>query len=266
MIEDNLSAAYTDGHAWRTGPHAVYARMAEAAVSAVLGDRRLDGALAIDAGAGTGALAEVLASRGAGIRCFDASPAMASAGPRPACAADIRHLPVADGVATITGANFVLSHLADPAAALREMARVTAAGGTVLATAFPAGPDVPSHPLKQAIEAALVEAGYAPPPWYEILKTTGEARVGSASALHALAAEAGLTTIRTTTVLVTLAGLAPSAISAWRLGMAHVLPFISTLTAPARDRLHTSVLSAINATGQSDPVPVLVMAAQPRRS
>jgi len=174
------AGGYLDGTAWAAGPDRVYGLLADAAMGLLPGD--LSGVLALDAGAGTGAVARALRRRGARTVSSDLSPAMLAAGPAPAFAADIRSLPLGDGTIDLAVAAMVLSHLTDPGAALAELVRVTRPGGTVLATAFPAGP---GHPVAVAANRALAAQGFRAPDWYTEMKTIGEARVGTAGAARA---------------------------------------------------------------------------------
>jgi ubiquinone/menaquinone biosynthesis C-methylase UbiE len=113
-----------------------------------LRDKALDaaplvpGALAADLGAGTGFLSEGLLARGLRVVAVDQSPAMlAELVGRLGSPAGLETrqgtaeaLPVADGEVDFVFANMFLHHVEDPAAALREMARILAPGGTLVLT------------------------------------------------------------------------------------------------------------------------------------
>lgn len=115
----------------------------------------LDGRLVLDVGAGTGPVAGRWPSTPpAGMLGYDRSNRP------PTVLADARALPVRDGGAGAVVAAFSLNHLPDPAAGLREAARVVARGGAVLASAYAADD---THPVKQAVEAALRSHGWSPP-------------------------------------------------------------------------------------------------------
>ncbi|MEO8594641.1 MAG: class I SAM-dependent methyltransferase [Candidatus Solibacter sp.] len=92
---------------------------------------------ALDVGCGTGRWTARLNAIG-----LDASPAMlARAAAKPAlhgrlAVADAAMLPIATGAADLVLCALTLGHLADPAPALREFARVLAPGGTLLLTDF----------------------------------------------------------------------------------------------------------------------------------
>ena len=89
---------------------------------------------------------------------------------------DVTALPLCDGCADLTVAGFVLSHLDDAGRGLSELVRVTKPGGTVLATAFPAGSGAPSHPVKVVVDDVLSEYGYRAPDWYLALNPPGRSR------------------------------------------------------------------------------------------
>jgi len=129
---------------WRAAPYDRFADLClEAAAAQGTSVRR-----ALVAACGTGSAAVELAGRGLAVAGFDLSPAMlavaaakrASGGPgagQPALVVgDLRAVPVRDGWADlVTVLNASLNYLLDPeavAAALAELGRVTAPGGTVV--------------------------------------------------------------------------------------------------------------------------------------
>jgi SAM-dependent methyltransferase len=245
-----MTRPYGHGPAWRAGPHRVYRRFAAAALDALTVP--LAGLATVDAGCGTGAVAEELVARGATVVCVDRSPGMVREAPAPRVVADIAALPLRDRCVDLAAAGFVLSHVDDPAAVLGELARVTRPGGLVVATGFPAGD---THPVKEAADAVLADAGYRPPEWYLRVKHTGEARAGD---LPALARGAGLA-VRLLTVDAPLSDLSVEAVSAWRLGMAHIAPFVAA--SPRRDELAARVEAAVRTAGLAQPVRVVVLVA-----
>jgi SAM-dependent methyltransferase len=92
-----------------------------------------------DVGCGNGSYLAELTRRGFRGRCLgiDLSPGMAAAARSRApaaglAAADICALPLRDGAAGLTLAMHMLYHVPDPAAAVRELRRVTRPGGVVI--------------------------------------------------------------------------------------------------------------------------------------
>ncbi|HEY7224172.1 MAG TPA: methyltransferase domain-containing protein [Micromonosporaceae bacterium] len=254
-----MRAAYRDGAAWRRGPHVVYRRFAAAAVATV--DRNIAGLTTVDAGAGTGAMGEELAARGARVVYTDREPAMLREAPAPRLLCDITALGLRDHSVDLAVAGFVLSHVDEPSRAMAELARVTRRDGLVVATGFPAGQ---GHPVKEAVDAVLADFGYGPPAWYLRLKRAGEARVGDPAALAALSGTAGLRAVRVACLEVALAGLTAESIVAWRLGMAQIAPFVSRLPAGRREALMAQAQTALSSAALAQPVQVLVLTGEPR--
>jgi SAM-dependent methyltransferase len=249
-------SAYIDGAAWAGGPDRVYGLAAEAAIRVLPDD--LSGVLAFDAGAGTGAATRALRRRGARTVSSDLSLGMLAAGPRPALVADVRHLPLRAGAVDLSVATMVLSHLSDPEAGLAELSRVTRPAGTVLASAFPAGA---RHPARQAAERVLAADGYRPPDWYVALKAAGETRVGTPEALRALGRAVGLVDVHIEELAVDLASLDVDALVGWRLGMAHVAPYLADLSPRHRDALARAVADAVRVSPAA-PLGLLVLLAR----
>ena len=102
------------------------------------------GTSAADVGAGTGFLAEGLLARGVRVVAVDRSPAMLAElgrklGERHGERLELRAgeaaaLPLADGEVDYAFANMFLHHVEDPAAAIRELARIVGPGGRVVVT------------------------------------------------------------------------------------------------------------------------------------
>lgn len=100
------------------------------------------GALAVDIGAGTGEAVAALAATGARVIGVDSSEKMLQVCRQRLTEAalenvelrlgDAEALPLADGECDTALASMVLHHLPDPAAGVREMARVVKAGGKVV--------------------------------------------------------------------------------------------------------------------------------------
>jgi SAM-dependent methyltransferase len=95
--------------------------------------------LTLDLGCGEGRLSRVLAARGHRMVGIEASPALAAAAREadPSIdvhVADAAALPLPDGVADIVVASMVLMNLDDLGSAMREVARVLAPGGRLVAS------------------------------------------------------------------------------------------------------------------------------------
>ncbi|MFP3714218.1 class I SAM-dependent methyltransferase [Puerhibacterium sp. TATVAM-FAB25] len=120
----------------------------------------------LDAGTGTGNLAGALSDAGHRVTAVDAEPTMVdrAATRRPEVTflhAALPHLPFADRVFDAAVASFVLDHVDRPRHAVRELARVTRAGGTVRVSVWPAAP--PSR-LSRLWDEVVDRAGARRPP------------------------------------------------------------------------------------------------------
>jgi ubiquinone/menaquinone biosynthesis C-methylase UbiE len=238
-------ASYRNGAEWADGPQAVYDRLAVAALSRL--PDRLDGVTAVDVGAGTGAATRELLRRGADVVAVDLSPSMLAEltrqtdGRVPTFVGDIRRLSTRDNTFDVAVAAFVLNHLDDPAAGVRELARVTRPGGHVLATTF--GAD--DHPIKAAVDEVLMRYGFVHPEWYRVVK---EQRIPLSATVGSLAASGsagGLADLRVEDMRIDLSDLPTRDTVAYRLGLAHIAPFVATLDAATRMRLDAELADAI---------------------
>lgn len=120
------------------------------------------GARHLDVGSGTGSLAARASELGRTVVALDADPAMVglsnAAVPGRAMRAALPDLPFDDGTFDSVTANFVLNHVGDPRAAMRDLARVTSPGGRVAATIWPA-----RNPVWAALVADVFDsAGVVP--------------------------------------------------------------------------------------------------------
>ncbi|HTJ73986.1 MAG TPA: methyltransferase domain-containing protein [Acidimicrobiales bacterium] len=246
------AAAYTaTGALWERGPARIYDRLA-----AVLVGRSpvaLDGRRVLDVGAGTGAASRAaLAAGAAGVVALDAAYGMlaheAAARP-PAVVGDMLALPFRASAFGAAVAAFSLNHLADPVAGLREMARVTGAGGAVLAATYAQDDD---HPVKAAVSAALAARGWAPAPWYRSMMTTVVPLLATAERFAAAAAAAGLDA-QVRAVRVPFPELDAMDLVAWRFGMVQHAPFVAGLPDAERRAVVTDALDLLG----DEPAPLV---------
>ncbi|MGC4893744.1 class I SAM-dependent methyltransferase [Micromonospora sp. DT31] len=96
----------------------------------------------LDVGTGTGTVAALACARAAKVTAADAEPSMLEIARRRAPDAETRHailphLPFPDDYFHAVVANFVLNHVGDPAAAIREMRRVVRRDGRLAVTIWP---------------------------------------------------------------------------------------------------------------------------------
>lgn len=154
-----------------------------------------DGPL-LDVGCGTGALAAAAAATGRRVVAVDADPDMTAQAfaplPGRVAVAALPHLPFPDDTFATTTANFVVNHVADPRAAVAELARVTRAGGRVAMTSWTSDPPAWATLVGDAFDAA----GAVAPPARRLAPELDFER--SADGLAGLAVGAGLTPLTVT--------------------------------------------------------------------
>jgi SAM-dependent methyltransferase len=251
-----LRAAYDTGAGlWAEGPEPVYASLARALLAGVAGagvagagvaGAGLSGGQVLDLGAGTGVAGRAALAAGAeSVVCVDSALGMlrrCETGLHPVVA-DLTALPFRDNCFDLALAAFCLGHLHRPVAGLREARRVAAA---LAAGSFAAGWN---HPAKAAVDEVLASFGYRPPPWYVTFKQDTEPWASDPAALGRDTAAAGYTDIRLRTVTVDTGRSSPAELASWRLGMAHVAPFVAALAAPRRAELRRAAEAAVTGTG-----------------
>jgi SAM-dependent methyltransferase len=202
----------------------------------------LAGAVALDAGAGSGVAGRALTARGARVVSADRELDMAAyvAGSGPAVAADVRRLPFRDHVFDVVVAAFVVNHLPDPVGGLRELARVTRAGGVVLASTFSAE----RASAKETVDAVAERHGFVRPAWYVELQRCAQA-VGDAGAVERALRAAGFAGWSVTEQVVDVGIAAPADVVRYRLGMPHLHAFAVSLTVEARDAFVAEAVDAV---------------------
>jgi SAM-dependent methyltransferase len=240
-----LRAAYDTGaRLWAEGPEPVYASLARALLARV--GAGVAGGRVLDLGAGTGVAGRAALAAGArSVVSADSALGMlrrCKAGLHPV-AADATTLPFRDGCFDLVLAAFCLGHLDRPLAGLREARRV---GAALAASAFAAGWN---HPAKAAVDEVLGAFGYRPPPWYLTFKRDTEPWASDLVLISRDAAAAGYTDVRLRTVTVDTGLSRPAELAAWRLGMAHVAPFVSSLTSVRGASLRGAAEAAVTGTG-----------------
>ena len=114
----------------------------------------------LDVGTGTGTMAVLACTRAARVTAVDAEPSMLEIARRQAPEAEIRHavlphLPFPDDLFDAAVANFVINHVGDPEAAVREMRRVVRPGGRLAVTIWP----YPAPPAQQLWNTIFDAAG-----------------------------------------------------------------------------------------------------------
>ncbi len=252
----DVGAAYdASASAWGGRPSRVYARLS-AALLDTAAPRLVAGARVLDLGAGTGVASVAALERGAAsVVATDLATRMLHRVPAPvrAVVGDAARLPFPDGSFDLVTAAMVLGHLPDPLAAAREARRVAPA---LLASAF--DPDW-SHPAKVAVDAAMAQFGFEVPGWYRQIKEHAAA-VEDPVVLTGLARDAGYEEVRVARVEVDAGLEHAGAVVEWRWGMAHLAPFVATLTPVERARARRAAEDVV-AGMPPVVVPLLVLSA-----
>jgi ubiquinone/menaquinone biosynthesis C-methylase UbiE len=223
------TAYETAAAGWADGPELVYALLARALIAAAAVP--LDGSRVLDLGAGTGAAGRAAQAAGARrVVAVDLAVGMLRRCPAPLrpLAADAAALPFLDDSFDLVVAAFCLNHLGRVAVGLGEARRV---GRAIAASAFAPGW---THPAKAAVEDALRPFGYRPPAWYVSFKSETEPQAGDPALLAEHAEAAGFKDVRVRTITVPTGLSTPAQLASWRLGMAHVAPFVRSLDGPRR--------------------------------
>ena len=236
---------------WADGPGPMYAQLARVLVAAApvpLADR-----LVLDLGAGAGVAGRAALAAGARrVVAVDLSEGMLRRGDggRPV-AADAVALPFRDGSFDLVVAAFCLNHLGSLPAGLAEIRRV---GAAMAASMFAPGW---THPAKDAVDDAVRSFGYRPPAWHTTLAPGSG--VSDLEVLTRCAAAAGFTRVQTNVAAVPTGLATPAELVSWRLGMAHIAPFMRSLDAPGRAAVRRAAEQAVAAAAGTSPMAPLVV-------
>ena len=226
--------------AWSAGPESAYDVMADVLVAAAPLSAR--GALVLDLGAGTGPAARAARRAGAArVVGIDISSQMlvVGSGWDSVIVGDVTRLPIRDQCFDLAVAACCLGHLPEPREALAETRRVS---GAVVASAFLAGW---THPAKAMVDAVAARHGFVLPAWYTWLKTDVEPGVDDPARLATLARDAGYGRVDVTTTAVDGGARTPEQLVTWRLGMAHLAPFVASLGPTERSELRAESVDAL---------------------
>jgi ubiquinone/menaquinone biosynthesis C-methylase UbiE len=258
-VTEQIRRAYDrSGDAWNDGPATVYRALAEPVLEAA-GD--VAGKRVLDVGTGSGVLADELVRRGAAVLAVDLSWSMLRRGAAdrpPAAVADVRALPLRQGSVDLATAAFVLNHLDVPVDGLRQIARVLRPGGRLLATTFEG--EAP-HPAKPLLDEVAARHGFVPPGWYSCVKEHLLPLLASPERFEAAAREAGIARATARRVEVSLDLTVPQLV-AWRMGMAHLAPFVAALDGERRAALVADAEAVAAALAEPVQMGVLLLEAR----
>jgi ubiquinone/menaquinone biosynthesis C-methylase UbiE len=243
-VNDTIGYAGMAG-AWANGAALAYGPMARHLVARA--PCALEGALALDAGAGSGVAGDALRAGGARVvaadREFDMAAYDAAAGP--AVTADVTMLPFRNESFDVVTAAFVINHLPDPATGLAELRRVTRPGGAVLASTFSGDRSA----AKFAVDEVAAEYGFVPPDWYLGFRDTAQGFDDPESVERAVAA-AGFSEWTVTEEAVDVGLSDPADVVRYRLGMPHLHRFAAGLPDDVRGSFVAEATEAVRRTGE----------------
>jgi ubiquinone/menaquinone biosynthesis C-methylase UbiE len=260
VITDPTNAYQGAAAAWAGGPAVMYDTLASVAIADVASELR--GASVVDVGAGTGALCRALRAVGAVPFAVDTSPDMLGEVGDAAVlsvAGDMCALPFSDCCFDAAVSGFAISHIDAPERALDEMRRVVRPGGRVIATVFG---EADARASKDAVDMVAREFGYHPPDWYVQLKTRTEPQSNTPALFRDCAESAGLQDIDVADLTVDSGLSTPEAIAGYRLGLAHLAPFVASLPPERRTELIQRAVTAVRERGQAVWPRVLVLSSR----
>jgi len=243
---DPAQVGYRDAAAaWAAGPMLAYGPLARHLVAR--SPVPLDGAVVLDAGAGTGAAGAVLRELGAFVVAIDLQPEMLLMGRSvggSAAVADVSVLPLRSGAVDVAVAAFVLNHVADPTCTLRELRRACVADGVVLASTFSGQ----RASAKNVVDDVARRYGWEPPRWYAAIQARA-AQIGTCDAFAAASRRAGLVHVEVDEMPIDVGLDDPSALAAYRLGMPQFNELLHQLAPDRRQQLHDDAVEQIRRTG-----------------
>lgn len=245
MSGDDVADRYAGaGRGWAGGAAHVYGPIARDLVGLLAARAgRLEGTRVLDAGAGTGLVSDALAVHGARPLALDVSPDMLAQAPaHPRVVGSVTAVPLRDGVVDAVVAAFVLNHVTDPVRGLRELARVTRGGGTVVAAVYD---NANASAVRDRIDVVTAAHGFSAPGWYRRLKTEAAPLLGSVERMTDAATAAGLADVVVDAVAADVGVERASQLVDYRLGQAHVAAWLGGLDPARRAAVREEAVAAV---------------------
>jgi SAM-dependent methyltransferase len=228
---------------WELHASLVYRPLALALVSRV--PEGIRGLRVLDVGAGTGIGAELLREAGALPVQVDASLDMLlhrREERAPAVVGDGARLPFVDRVFDGVFAAFVLNHLAEPAAGVRELARVVRGGGVVLASVYA---DTSDNGPRDVVDEAARRAGFREPGWYTELRTRRAPQVGTTGKLAHAAEKAGLHVHECVAERIDVGVTTAEDVVRYRFGQAQYAPWFAGMSDDEAEEVRSKAVAAV---------------------
>lgn len=250
------SAYEGSASAWHAGASLLYEQLAETIAAHV----QITGSVkrVLDAGAGTGAMCRALRRRGVNPVALDVSAGMLArvgGAARALIAGDLLALPFGDGSFDAAVSAFAVSHVDDPVRAISELHRVVSPRGSITVAVFGAAA---ANVSKDIVDETAVEFGFSRPAWYVDLKTRTEPLTNTPELLRSCAARAGLHDGHIADI--NAPGLERAEdIVTYRTGMAHLAPFVGSLTPERRAEFMRRAVANVARNGQPVRPRVLIL-------
>lgn len=248
VVSELLLAYEGSGAAWARGPTRLYDRLADRVLRGVAAE--LAGALVLDVGAGTGALCRALRSCGATPVALDVSPDMLAWVDGAAVVSvtgDMLALPFIDNAFDAAVSGFALSHVDAPERALGEIARVVRRNGRVVIGVFGAAA---ANASKDVVDGVAARFGHRRPDWYASLKARTEPLSNTPQLLRACAEAGGLRSPHIDDITVDSGIETPEELVDYRIGMAHLAPFVRSLPPERREEFVGQAIAEVRKCGQ----------------
>ena len=228
---------------WAGGASLVYRPLAIELVAHA--PHPLRGRQVLDVGAGTGLGCAALLGVGARPVAVDLSLNMLRwqhAARPPAAVGELTRLPLRTGAVDDAFAAFVLNHLADPVAGLKELVRVTGPGGAVLASVYSTASD---NSLRDLVDEVAVAHGFVAPDWYIALKANTDSQLGAADAVTTAAHRAGLFDVVVREQVVDVGIHTAEDLVDYRFGQAQFTAWLTGLSPARRVQVRAAVIERI---------------------
>jgi len=139
------------------------------------------------------------------------------------------------------------------------MRRVVRPHGLVIAAVFGSAPNGAS---KDAVDQVARDFGFEPPAWYIGLKVSHEPLSNTPALLEACAESAGLEDIEVADVIADSGLDTPESITAYRSGLAHIAPFVDSLSPARQTEFFECAVAAVRERGQPVRPRVLILSSR----
>jgi len=120
----------------------------------------------------------------------------------------------------------------------------------------------PNGASKDAVDQVARDFGFEPPAWYIGLKVRTEPLSNTPALLEACAESAGLEDIEVADVIADSGLDTPESITAYRSGLAHIAPFVDSLSPARQTEFFECAVAAVRERGQPVRPRVLILSSR----